>query len=144
MKQNSLILKTLIMILGVLGVYYLIRFPQAEGRATGLDLISIYKDPLVIYMYIASIPFFVMLYEVFKILGSYEKNKLSSKVSVSALRDIKYCAIAIIGFILGGLVYIRFFVHGDDPAGPTMIGFLTSIAFAIVAATARHFERKFS
>ena len=50
-------------------------------------------------MYTASIPFFVALYQAFKMLGYAGQNKIFSPAAVKALRTIKYCAIAIIGFV---------------------------------------------
>jgi DUF2975 family protein len=54
------------------------------------------------YAYVASIPFFVALYEGFKVLGYAGQNKVFSPASVKALRTIKHCAIAIIGFVVVG------------------------------------------
>src|SRR3970040_393153 len=71
-KQSSkLFLKVVILLIAIGTLIWMIWFPQLEGRATNLDLISIYKDPLIIYGYIASIPFFVALYYAFKFLGIY-------------------------------------------------------------------------
>ena len=54
-------------------------FHQLEGRAANLDLISIYMDPLIIYTYIGTIPFFFSLYQVFKLLGYVEGNEVFSQ-----------------------------------------------------------------
>ena len=119
----------------------MIRFPQTEGRATNLDLISIYKDPLIIYAYIASIPFFVALYQAFKLLGYIDGNKVFSQSSVNAVKNIKYCAIIVSVSIVLGILYIRLSVVDDDPAGITALGICTTFASIVVATAAAVFQK---
>src|SRR5204862_1108426 len=121
-KGSTLFLKFVICLLAIGTLIWLIWFPQLEGRAANLDLISIYKDPLIIYGFIASIPFFVALYQAFKLLGYVDNNKAFSQLSVNAVRNIKYCAITISGFIVLAILYIRLTVLNDDPAGVTASG----------------------
>ena len=121
-KRSTLFLKFVICLITIGALIWLIWFPQLEGRAANLDLISIYKDPLIIYAYIGSIPFFVALYQAFKLLGYIDGNKVFSQSSVNAVRNIKYCATIFSGFIVLGVLYIRLFVNGDDPAGVTRLG----------------------
>src|SRR5215203_1191381 len=97
-KGSTLFLKVVILLIAIGALAGMIRFPQTEGRAANLDLISIYSDPFIIYMYIASIPFFVALFQAIKLLGFVERNKIFSQVSVKAVRNIKYCAIALAAF----------------------------------------------
>ena len=143
MKNGSIhFLKVVLILIAIGAIFTLISFPPSEGRAAGLDLASIYLDPLIIYGYIASIPFFLILIQIFKLLGLSEKNKLASKNAANALRNIKYCAIAFIGFIILGLLYIRLFAQGDDPAGPTGLGLLVIMASLIVAGVANYYQRR--
>jgi hypothetical protein len=136
MKRGSTVFLKVVLVCIAIGVLVgLIRFPQTEGRAAHLDLISIYKDPFIIYIYIASIPFFVGLLQAFKLVGYVDKNKIFSKAAIKAVGNIKYCALAIIGFMVVAILYIRVMAHGDDPAGPTMIGFV-AILTSILIATA--------
>ena len=126
MKKGSTLFLKFVICLIAIGVFvWLIWFPQLEGRAANLDLISIYKDPLIIYTFIGSIPFFVGLYQGFKLLGYIGSNKVFSQPSVNAVGKIKYCAIAFSGFIMLGILYIRLFVQGDDPAGVTGLSIVT-------------------
>src|SRR5678810_338385 len=121
-KGSTLFLKFVICLIALAALTWLIWFPQLEGRAANLDLISIYKDPLIIYAYIGSIPFFVALYHAFKLLGYVDGNKVFSQSSVNAVRNIKNCAITFSGFIVLGILYIRLFVRGDDPEGGNALG----------------------
>jgi len=137
-KGSTLFLKFVICLIAIGALIWLIWFPQLEGRAANLDLISIYKDPLIIYAYIGSIPFFVALYQAFKLLGYIDGNKVFSQSSVNAMKNMKYCAS---GFIVLGILYIRLFVRGDDPAGVTALGIFTTFASIVIATAAAVFQR---
>jgi hypothetical protein len=140
-KGSTLFLKFVICLIAIGALTWLIWFPQLEGRAADLDLISIYMDPLIIYAYMGSIPFFVALYQAFKLLGYVEGNKVFSQSSVDAVRNIKYCALTFIGFIVLGILYIRASVVDDDPAGVTALGLVTTFASIVIATAAAIFQR---
>ncbi len=144
MKRSSTVfLQVAIVALGIMALAIIIRFPMTEGRATNLDLFSIYSDPFIVYGYLASIAFFVALYQAFKLLGYIGQNKIFSLSSVRALRNIKYCAIVLSILIVIAILYIRMF-HSidDDPAGPTAIGSLATFISIVIATTATVFERR--
>lgn len=144
MKHGStLFLKLVICLIAVVALTWSIVFPQLEGRAANLDLISIYKDPLIIYMYIGSLPFFIGLYQAFKLLSLIDANKAFSQEAVNTLKNMKFASLSLIGFIVLGLLYIRFFANGDDPAGPTALGILISFSFGVVATAAAIFQKLF-
>lgn len=144
MKQGStLFLKAVICLIAVATVIALLWFPQTEGRAKDLDLIKIYLDPLIIYMYIASTPFFVGLYQAFKLLNLIESNKAFTQSAVDTLKNMKLASLSLIGFILFALLYIRLFVRGEDPAGPTMLGISATMAFCVIGTAAGIFQKLF-
>lgn len=137
MKRGStLFLKTVILLIGTATLAALIWFPRLEGRAKDLDLLSIYLDPFVAYIYLASIPFFVALFQAIKLLGFIEKNNVFSHVAVKAVKNIKFCAIAIICLLIIAMGWIRLASGNDDPAGAMAVG--TGMAFAsiVIATTA--------
>jgi hypothetical protein len=138
---STLFLKVVISLIGIMTLVGLIWFPQTEGRAANLDLFSIYADPLIIYGFLASIPFFVALYHGFKLLSYVDQNQVFSEAAIKAVRNIKYCAITLSGFIVVGLLYIRLFAHGEDAAGPTALGMFTTFACIVIATAAAVFER---
>lgn len=119
MKGNSIVfLQAVIMLMGVIALAVLIRFPLLEGRAQGLDLLSVYLDPFILYGYAASVAFFVALYKAFKVLGNIRHNRLFSIQSVRILRGMKRCAIILSILIAAAGLYIMIFHHkDDDPAG---------------------------
>jgi hypothetical protein len=142
MKRGStLFLKLVILLIAIVVLTWIIVFPKLEGRAKNLDLISIYSDPFIIYGYIASIPFFVGLYQTFKLLNFIDANKAFSQGAVNTLKNMKFASLSLIGFITLAVFYIRFFAHGDDPAGPTALGLLASFAAAVIATAAAVFQK---
>ncbi len=119
----------------------LIWFPQTEGRAVNLSLFEIYRDPLIVYVYIGSVPFFVGLYQAVKLLNLIDANKAFSKGALEKLRNIKLASLSLIGAIVPALAYIRFFVKGDDPAGPIGLGIVVCLVVTVIATVAGVFER---
>ena len=142
-KSSTFFLKVVILLIAIGVLAGLIWFPQTEGRAAHLDLISIYTDPFIIYIYIASTPFFVGLYHAFKLLNFIDANKAFSQVAVNTLKNMKFASLSLIGFIALAEIYIRFFAHGDDPAGPTMLGICMALAFGVIATTTGVFQKLF-
>src|SRR3972149_9630123 len=140
-KGSTLFLKVVILLIAIGALIGMIWFPQTEGRATNLDLISIYTDPFIIYIYIASTPFFVGLYQALKLLNFIDANKAFSQGAVNTLRNMKFASLSLIGFIALAVFYIRFFVHDDDPAGPTALGIYLSLAFGVIATAAGVFQK---
>jgi len=140
-KGSTLFLKFVICLIAIVALTWLIWFPQLEGRAATLDLISIYLDPLIIYAYIGSIPFFVALYQAFNLLGYVDKNKVFSQSAVKAVSIIKYCALIFSGFIVLGILYIRLIVKGEDSAGVTALGIFTTFASIVIATAAAVFQK---
>jgi hypothetical protein len=140
-RWSTIFLKVIILIIAIAVLTGMIWFPQTEGRAVNLDLISIYKDPFIIYIYFASIPFFIGLYQAFKLLNLIESNKAFSQDAVITLKIMKLASLSLIGFIILALIFIRFFANGDDPAGPTMLGVCVSLGFGVIATAAGIFQK---
>ena len=143
MKQSSTIfLQGVIVLIGIVALAIMIRFPLTEGRAANLDLFSIYSDPFILYGYAASILFFIALYKAFKLLGYIGQNKAFSLNSVRTLRSIKYCAIVLgILIVMAGLYIRTFHDKDDDPAGFMAICIVTTFISIVVATTAAVFEK---
>lgn len=145
MKRSATLFLKVVILLIAIGVFAgMIRFPQTEGRAANLDLISIYTDPFIIYLYIASVPFFTGLYQAFKLLGLVDKNKIFSEDSVKAVRNIKYAAIAFLVFMIGALlnIFVMSKATNDDGAGAMMVGFIIIVASAVIATAAAVFQKR--
>ena len=143
-KSSTVFLQVVIVLIGIVALAILIRFPLTEGRATNLDLFSIYADPFIIYGYLASIAFFVALYQAFKLLGYIGQSKVFSLESVKALRNIKYCATLLSILIVLAVIYIRISFNGnadDDPAGFIAVSIVATFISIVIATAAAVFER---
>jgi cytochrome bd-type quinol oxidase subunit 2 len=138
MKRGfTIFLQVVIALLGVGVLALLLWEPQVEGRNVNATQFQIYfKDPFLAYAYIGSIPFFVALYQAFKLMGYIRRNEIFSQRSVRALRTIKYCALAIIGFVAVSVIFMISGDRDDRPAGVFMRILITfpSIVVAIAAA----------
>jgi hypothetical protein len=141
-RSATLFLKAVILLIAVVALAGMIWEPQIEGRNVNADLVSIYfRDPFLAYAYLASIPFFVALYQAFKLLGYIEQNKVFSQTSVRALRNIKYCAITLSGLIGLGILFLRIFATSDDAAGFTALSICTIFASIVIATAAAVFQK---
>ena len=144
MKRGSTIfLQVVIVALGLGALAILLWEPHLEGRNAGATFFEIYfKDPFLAYAYIASIAFFVALFQAVKLLGYIRQNKVFSLYSVKALRTIKFCALALVGFIAGAEAYIFVAVRGkDDIAGGVAIGVVLIFLSVVIATAAAVFEK---
>ena len=72
MKRSSTIfLQVVVVLMGIGALGIMLWEPHIEGRNAHATLFEIYfKDPFLAYAYIGSIPFFVALYQAFKVLGT--------------------------------------------------------------------------
>jgi len=143
MKRSSTIfLQGVIVLIGIGALALLLWEPQIEGRNAHATLFQIYfNDPFLALVYIGSIPFFVALYQAFKVLGYAGQNKIFSQAAVKALRIIKYCALAIIGFVVVEEVFIMLNHGSDDPAGGVFMGILITFGSVVIATAAAVFQK---
>ena len=143
MKRSSTIfLQIVIVLIGIASLALLLWEPQIEGvnaHATNFEIY--FKDPFLALVYIGSIPFFVALYQAIKVLGYAGQNKIFSQAAVKALRTIKYCALAIIGFVVVEEIFIMLNHGSDDAAGGVFMGVLITFGSIVIATAAAMFER---
>src|SRR5215510_2457705 len=108
MKRSSTIFLQIVIVLIGLGVLALLLWePQIEGvnaHATNFEIY--FKDPFLALVYAGSIPFFIALYQGFKVLKYVRQDTTFSPATVKAMRTIKYCAIAIVGFVVVEEIFI--------------------------------------
>ena len=106
-KGPTIFLQVVIVLIGIGALALMLWEPHIEGRNAHATLFEIYfKDPFLAYAYLASTPFFVALYQGLKVLGYIGQDKAFSQATAKALRTIKFCALAIIGFVALGELFI--------------------------------------
>lgn len=142
-KSSTVFLQVVIVLIGIVALGLMLWEPHLEGRNAHSTVFQIYfNDPFLAYAYIASIAFFMALYQAFRLLGYVGRNEVFSLRSVKALRTIKYCAISLVVFIAGAEAYIFIFQRGkDDIAGGVMMGLFLMFVSTVIAAAAAVFER---
>ena len=142
-RTSTLFLKAVIILIGIGALALLLWEPQVEGvNAHATTLYQIYfDDPFLVLVYVGSIPFFIALYKAFKVLGYVRQNKVFSQETVRALRTIKYCALAIIGFVVVEEIFIMLNHGGDDAAGGVAMGVMITFGSIVIATAAAMFER---
>jgi len=140
-RSSTAFLQSVIVLIGIGALALMLWEPHLEGRNEHATVFEVYfKDPFLAYAYVGSIPFFVALYHGFKVLGFAGKNQVFSQAAVNALRTIKICAIALIGFVAVGEIFILMNVN-EDRAGGVFMGVLITFGSIVIATAAATFER---
>ena len=134
MKRGStLFLKAVVVLMGlaVLAVcVFALPVAIKSGEAGGYT-------PILLGLYLPTIPFFIALYMALKLLGYIDENRAFSDLSVNVLKNIKYCGVAISAMFVLGLPYIFITAERDDAPGVIVLALViifASIAVATFAA----------
>lgn len=107
----------------------------AEFAAELYDFVSI-KALVMIDLYGAAVPFYIALYQAFKLLSHIDRNQAFSEHSVQILKNIKYCAVAISGMFTLGLPLLYLLAERDDAPGIIVIGLILIFASMVIAVFA--------
>ncbi len=142
MKRGSTIfLQIVIVLIGMGTLAMMLWFPHIEGRNVNATVFEVYfKDPFLAYVYVASLAYFTALYQACKVLVLARHNRVFSQEAVNAMRSIKYCAVAIVGFVALALVFIML-NDSDDRAGGVFMGVVITLGSIVIATAAAMFER---
>lgn len=140
MKTQSVIIQTLflqavIVLIGLGVLAFLLCEPHWEGRNANATWFDVYfQDPFLAYAYVASLSFFMALYQAFKLLGLARIDQVFSPAGANAVRTIKLCAFAMIGFVIVGETFLVL-PFADELPPPIFMGLIiVLISFVIVAA----------
>jgi hypothetical protein len=142
-KSSTVFLQVVIVLIGIGVLALMLWEPHLEGRNATATLFEIYfNDPFLAYAYVASISFFIALYQAFKLLGHIGQNEVFSQPAVNALRTIKRCAVTLVAFLVGAEAYFIIFARSnEDIAGGVMLGLLLIFVSVVIATAAAVFER---
>ena len=135
-RTSTAFLQAVIVLIGIGALAFLLWEPHVEGVNAHATLFQMYFNTFVAYAFIASIPFFVALYQAFKLLGYVGQNKVFSREAVKALRTMKYCALVIIGFVAVSVIFMIGGDREDRPAGLFMRILVTFPAIIVATAAA--------
>ena len=144
MKQGTtLFLKIAVFIIGtpvlalcIFGLPWLAK----DTAESGSELAYLVYGILAV-MYVSAIPFFVALYQAFKLLSYIDMSKAFSELSVRALKYIKYCAITISTLYVLGMPLFYLMAEADDAPGIILIGMVIIFASMVIAVFAAVLQR---
>lgn len=142
-RSATIFLQVVLVLIGIGVLAFMLWEPHLEGRNAHATTFEIYfKDPFLAYLYLASIAFFVALFQAFTLLGSIRQDSVFSVKSVRALRTIKYCAITLVAMIGAAVAYLFIAIRGkDDIAGGVAMGVVLIFVSVVIATAAAVFER---
>lgn len=136
MQRETLFLKIALFIIGlpiftlcILGLLWLPNNPFNPNFAHILY-------PIITGMYVTSIPFFIALYNAFRLLIYIDKNIAFSELSVRALTNIKNCAITISTVYVLIMPFVYLLAEKDDAPGLILFGSILLFASLIIAVFA--------
>ncbi|HEY4299887.1 MAG TPA: DUF2975 domain-containing protein [Candidatus Didemnitutus sp.] len=142
-SSSALFLQVVIVLIGIGTLGWMLWEPHLEGRNAHATTFEIYfRDPFLAYVYAGSIPFFMALHRAFGLFGHVRRNGTFSQVTLSAVRAIRHCAMAIIGFVAGGVIFIIMFGDRDDRPAGFFMSALVAFAASVVITAAAMFARK--
>ncbi|MNB94931.1 hypothetical protein D3C75_420930 [compost metagenome] len=111
--------------------------PEIAGFAAELYPDHAYLKVLVLLdLYASVIPFYFALYLAFRLLSYIDRNKAFSELSVTALKQIKYCALAFSGVYVLGMPLFYLMAEKDDAPGIIVIGMVLIFAGMVIAVFA--------
>ncbi|GKU82710.1 DUF2975 domain-containing protein [Niallia sp. NCCP-28] len=137
-RVSTLFLKIAVIFIGIpILVLCIFLVPEIAGFAAELypDMDYI-KYFVFIVFYAAAIPFYVALYQAFKLLHYIDKNKAFSELSVKSLSNIKQCAITISSLFVLGMPLFYLLAEADDAPGIILIGLVLIFASMVIAVFA--------
>ncbi|PFE05100.1 DUF2975 domain-containing protein [Bacillus cereus] len=137
MKQvSTLFLKIAVMLIGIpILALCIFSLPWLANNPVNPDYAHILY-PVLIIMYVSVLPFFIALYQAFRLLIYIDKSKAFSELSVRALKNIKYCAITISVLYAVGMPFFYFIAEIDDAPGIILIGLVVIFASMVIAVFA--------
>lgn len=135
MKQETLFLKVVVILMGVpVAALCVFGLPSIAKGATNTPAYLLY--PFILGMYATAVPFFVALYQTFRLLTYIDGNKAFSSLSVQALKNIKYCAVAVSIFYSAGLPLMYRIADVDDAPGLLLLALVIPFASIVIAVFA--------
>ena len=137
------LLQIAVVLIGIGALGFMLWEPHIEGRNAHATVFEIYfKDPFLAYVYLGSTPFFVALYRGFALSGHLRQGRVVSQVTLDALRTLRRCAMALIGFVALGAVFILMSGEKEDRPAGIFMSFLLILASSVVAIAVAMSARK--
>ena len=137
-KASTFFLKATLFVMAGLVLAFCIFAIPAISKGVGVEwpeLVNL-KYPILILGYMTAVPFFIALYQAFKLLIYIDKNTAFSEISARALKYIKYCGIAMSILYLAGMPIVFQIADADDAPGLVLFGMIFAAAPIVIAVFA--------
>ncbi len=139
------VVQVVLLLVSLAVIAFLLLEPQVEGRNANASQLEIYfQDPFLAYAYVASIPFFIGVFQAIGMLRFAERSGIIAIRTMQSLQTIKRCALAFSCFAVVG-VFIILMNESDDHAGGVAIGMLVltgGLTIAIAAAVFQSYVKR--
>ncbi|SDZ77560.1 Protein of unknown function [Thalassobacillus cyri] len=137
MKRETLFLKIAVFLMGLpilaLCIFGVPSIAKGVSEFLGMSYVHY---PVLIVLYATAAAFFLALYQAYRLLSYIDKNKAFSDLSVTALKNIKYCAITISGFYVLAMPLFYLVAEYDDAPGVIVIGLVIIFGSMVIAVFA--------
>lgn len=145
-RSSTLFLKSAVILMGIPPLALcLFVLPQgaivAFKEAVNGSNIAYMVIGIITVMYVSAIPFYIALFQAFKLLNYIDHNKAFSQISVWALKKIKNCAIAICALYVVIIPFVFIVAQWDDAPGLVLIGLVIIGASMVISVFAAVLQR---
>ncbi|TCZ80740.1 DUF2975 domain-containing protein [Paenibacillus albiflavus] len=109
-RGKTTFLKLAVVTLGIIALLSCIYwFPgYARNMAESNPDYAYLRYPVLVFVYITAIPFYIVLYQALKLLQYIERKNAFSELAVESLKHIRYCAIVIVALYAIGVIFLWF------------------------------------
>lgn len=138
MKRETLFLKITVVLMGlpVLALCIFLIPELAKYFAKLIPHLAFMQYSFLMGLYATALVFFYALYQALKLLSYIDKNEAFSKLSVQALKKIKYCALTIGAIYVAIMPLLYLLAELDDAPGLILIGLLIIFGCMVIAVFA--------
>ncbi len=142
-KRETIFLKSVVFLMGlpILALCIFLLPELSDYVAKIVPKFPYIKYLFLIGMYATAFAFFFALYQTLKLLTYIDKSEAFSELSVSALKNIKYCAITISILYVMELPIIYLIADAEDAPGIMLIGLVIIFASMVIAVFAAVLQR---
>lgn len=106
---------------------------EAMGHTQNGATLAYVVFGILLILYLSAIPFYIALYQAWKLLRYIDLDQAFSEISVITLKKIRTCAITITGLFVLALPLIYIIAEWDDAPGLILIGLVMTFAAMVVA-----------
>src|SRR5690606_7899507 len=114
---------------------------EAFGHAQDGAQLAYVVFTILFILYASAVPFYIALFQAFKLLNYIDKNEAFSQMSVDALTKIKTCGKIIFGLYIVALPFVYLVAEWDDAPGLIVINLVIVGASLLVAVFAAVLQR---